>query len=254
MPRFTRESILEHLDECVKEPYCFFMDLQHGYFHTANSRLSLFADEERWAIVFEKSGFGNRSLHFELELNYFGNSLCNQERAGTNKQFVCNAKSFELSSIEDLEEIEDGFEQVSNTARRVKLRGKYVALPATSAGYAKWFPDWDEDELADRWVGFDELCRYLAIEYEDRCRATMQELRTCLPGDLPFLMHIDAWHHRYHSYFLNGQEGEFWGEKPSSYETFPLIADVLVSRDPRRFRPTLAPNTHWSMWPEAGRM
>ncbi len=42
------------------------------------------------------------------------------------------------------------------------------------------------------------------------------------------------------------------GDAPGGYETSPLIAEVLVSRDPSRFRPTLPPNNHWTNWPEAG--
>lgn len=37
------------------------MDLEHPYFYTANSRLSLFADDANRTIVFEKSGYANRA-------------------------------------------------------------------------------------------------------------------------------------------------------------------------------------------------
>jgi hypothetical protein len=40
--------------------------------------------------------------------------------------------------------------------------------------------------------------------------------------------------------------------RPSSYETFPLFAEVLVSGDPTRYRSTLTPTNHWSNRPEAG--
>ncbi|WP_442788369.1 DUF7003 family protein [Dactylosporangium sp. NBC_01737] len=39
---------------------------------------------------------------------------------------------------------------------------------------------------------------------------------------------------------------------PSETETYRLIADVLATGDPARYRPTLAPTTHWSHWPESG--
>src|SRR5262245_38181837 len=42
------------------------------------------------------------------------------------------------------------------------------------------------------------------------------------------------------------------GYVPSSYETNRLIAEVLETKDPSRFKPTLKPNNHWINWPEAG--
>jgi hypothetical protein len=251
MARLKRKSIVEYLDNCVfGNPFCFFMDLRHGYFYTANSRLSLFGDGEEWAIVFEKSGYANRGVRIELELNYFGSTLRNLERAGFDGRYPCNAKYIELVSREDLNEIKLEFDVVSPAASRVKLRGGYVALPSGTAGYRKWFADWADD--FDGPIRFEDLGRYLAFEYEDPCRATMDELRTCLPDGLPFLMHIDAWHHRYYYFYENGRDRAILGDKPSSYETFPMIADVLASGDTSKYRPTLPPNNHWRNWPDAG--
>jgi hypothetical protein len=76
--RYAERDILDYLDNCVAyNPGCFFMDLEHGYSHTANSRLSLFADDTNRANVFEKSGYANRALDIELELNLFGSDLRN---------------------------------------------------------------------------------------------------------------------------------------------------------------------------------
>jgi hypothetical protein len=113
--------------------------------------------------------------------------------------------------------------------------------------YRKWIPD-----MRERQPRAKDRGRYLAFEHEATCRATMDELRMCLPDGLPLVMQIDSWHHREYMLYENGPERRIIGDKPSSYETFPLIADVLVTGDPSRFRPTLAPNNHWSHWPEAG--
>jgi hypothetical protein len=61
-------------------------------------------------------------------------------------------------------------------------------------------------------------------------------------------MQIDEWHHRMYDNYHKGS----LGDKPSSYETFPLIAKVLVSGDPAHYQPTLPPTNHWRNWPEAG--
>lgn len=83
MAQFTREQVLDYLDNSVYYPGTLFMDLENGYCYTANSRLSLVADGKDRAIVFEKSGCPNRRLAIELELDYFGSSLRNLEAGGS---------------------------------------------------------------------------------------------------------------------------------------------------------------------------
>ena len=135
--RFTAKDVVDHLDKCIiDEPYCFFMHLQHGYFYTANSRLTLYADENRWAIVFEKNGYANRDSRIELELNFFGNCLRNLDRAGANDRYVCNAKSITLVDEDALSEIASDFEQVSPSATSVRLRGEPVRIPSTKEEFA----------------------------------------------------------------------------------------------------------------------
>ena len=69
------------------------------------------------------------------------------------------------------------------------------------------------------------------------------------PPDLPFLTHVDEWHHRqYNNYSADRAPN---GHRPSSYETFPLLAEVLVSGDPLPPHPP-ANATHRSNRPEAG--
>lgn len=68
MAKLTSESILNYLDTCVEASFFNFMELDHPYFHTANSRLSLFADQENWATVFERSAYSDGSWSLELEL------------------------------------------------------------------------------------------------------------------------------------------------------------------------------------------
>ncbi len=162
-------------------------------------------------------------------------------------QFNCNSKYFELVSPESLRGIEEDFEKVSPSATEVKLREAKVRLPSSVDGYLKWIPALDQGAAS-----FEDLGRYLAFEYEAACRATTDELRTCLPEGLPLLMRIDSWHHRHYSFYVNGPQREIIGEKPSSYETFQLIADVLANADPSLYQPTLPPTNHWGNWPDAG--
>lgn len=78
------------------------------------------------------------------------------------------------------------------------------------------------------------------------------EKRKHLPNGVPELMTIDQSHHRRWYCSHSPDHGGHRGDAPSSYETYRLIAEVLATRDPSRYKPTLKPNTHWSNWPEAG--
>jgi hypothetical protein len=48
---------------------------------------------------------------------------------------------------------------------------------------------------------------------------------------------------------------ELWeNNRPSSYETWQLIAKVIVTNDPKQYKPTLKPNTNWANWTDSGSM
>lgn len=249
--KYTAQDIIEYLD---KVPYTsfFFIDLEHPYFYTANSRLTLFADETRWAIVFEKSGYANRGFQIQLEVNYFGNCLENLESTGRAGSFF-NSHYITLVDHEELTRIEKGFEEIREDIEEVKVRDRYVKIPKTKQSYQKWIPNLITRNYPEE-VTFVDLGRYVAYEYEELCRATDEELRHCIPTDLPKIMMIDKWHHKSCPFWdeTGTQPGSSDGDPPSSYETYRLIADVLEKRDPTRFKPILKPNNHWINWPQAG--
>ena len=76
----------------------------------------------------------------------------------------------------------------------------------------------------DGLIDYQSLVRYLDEANPEIFRATEDELRMSIPIDLPFLMKIDEWHHK--SYYEYDESN-----KPSTYETFNLIADVLISKN-----------------------
>jgi Homeodomain-like domain len=271
--KYTAQDIIEYLDNLPYiTPYSF-VDLEHPYFYTANSRLTLFADETRWAIAFEKSGYTPRGFRIELHLNYFGNCLENltplpNSNEFYNSQFLTLIDGDELMRIEldednvteadkaapgireesyDENESLEFAESVRSSIQKVQLREQYVKIPNTKQGYVKWVPDIMIRDYPEE-IDFRDLARYLAYEYEELCRATDEELRSHIPHDLPKIMVIDEWHHKSYSIY----NGSVLGDPPSSYETYRLIAEVLETKDPSRFRPALSPNNHWINWPYAG--
>jgi hypothetical protein len=229
------------------------MDLEHGYFATANSRLTLLGDKRHWAIVFEKSGYANRASEIQLELNYFGSCLRNLEPGGAYHQFNYNSKYIPLVDVDSLNAIEAEFETVDISAETVLLRDQEVALPRSLEKYEKWVPGIRHRETDEK-PDFADLGRYLAFEYESLCRATYSEISQCLPDGLAVILQLDEWHHKSYSFYTNGPDHGVMGSPPSSYETFPMLAEVLVTKDVEKYRPTLKPNSHWRNWPGAGKL
>jgi hypothetical protein len=53
---------------------------------------------------------------------------------------------------------------------------------------------------------------------------------------------------------IDHNKEEWENNRPSSYETWQLIAKVLVTGDTSQYKPTLEPTSHWKNWPDAGTM
>jgi hypothetical protein len=248
--KYTAKDIIEYFDNLPYVVSYPFVDLEHPYFYTANSRLTLFADETRWAMAFEKSGYTPRGFRVELHLNYFGNCLEDLDPVPNSDEFY----NFQFLTLIDGPELRriglnkgESAENVGGRMNEVELRGQYVKIPTTKQGYVKWIPDIMTRDYPEE-IDYRDLARYLAYEYEELCRATDEELRSHIPNDLPKIMVIDEWRHKSYSVY----NGSVLGDLPSSYETYRLIAEVLETKDPSRFKPTLSPNNHWINWPYAG--
>jgi hypothetical protein len=252
MAGFTADDVLSFLERCLLEnPLWSFVNLEHPYVYTANSRLTLFADAERWAIVSEVSGYSGRAARFELTVTWLGNTLRDLPRGGANGRYTYNFGFFTLLEQRSLAEFSEKF--AAGTARLIDLplRGRMVQVPGTLEEFQKLVPD-ILTRAYPRGLQIRDLARYLAYAYPDLYRATDTEKRMHLPSDLPYLMMIDQWHHRSFAYYRNVAPARPIGDAPSSYETYCLIAEVLATRDSARYGPTLAANSHWSNWPNAG--
>ncbi len=256
---YTQQDILNELDRADQETYHFFIDLQHPYLYTAGSRLTLYADEERWAVVFEKSGYGNRSYCGQIELDYFGNCLQNLQSEIPGDPSTSNNKRVILIQEEDLRQIEEDFELVAQDKGEIPVRNSVLPIEQDLAKYLARQIKPQEYDNPKKLVDFPSLIRYLDEDNPSLFRATDEELSMCLPAGLPKIMQIDRWHHEV--YYVGKKmtsvgvfEDEPMGASPSSYETYRMIADVLVWRDPAKWAPTLPPNNDWRNWPDAGGM
>ena len=64
-----------------------------------------------------------------------------------------------------------------------------------------------------------------------------------MPPDLQEFLILEEWNHP------NVVEVT---ERPSGSQTFQQLAHALVTGDASGYKPSLAPNTHWSHWPDGG--
>ena len=236
---YTQKDILDYLESYDQETYHFFIDFEHPYFYTAGSWITLFADKDRWAIVFEKSGYSTGSDCGAIEFTYFGNCLLNLESGDPEDHSTSNMKVAILISDEDLRAIEEDYLLIDKNSSTIKVRDTLLPFEANNQ------------------INTYDLIRYLEAKKPALFKATDSELWQCLPSDLPKLMQIDNWNHQPYSKHKNmispsAYVIEKTGTKPSKNETYKLIADILVTKDTTKWKPTLPPNNDWKNWPRAG--
>ncbi|WP_462265818.1 DUF7003 family protein [Mucilaginibacter sp.] len=260
MPTYTEQQILKQLDLAFKGEiseyypegnkgdirYNFFIDLEHGYCVTAGSRLHLYADDLHWAIVFEKSGYWNRAGAAEIELDYFGNCIDYPVSRYPQNNYITNAKNIILIEPEDYEAVtnEDDFELISADASYITVRGRQVTLEKDINKYKQLSIVPIEYDNPDELIGYGDIIRYLHETNAGLISATEQEIKAHLPERLPKLMTINAFH------FESAYDKD---NLPGTQETYQLVAEVLVNKNPELWKPTMEANNHWSNW-ESGNL
>ena len=230
---YSASEILDQLDRCAGA--FTFPILDNAYVYPADTRMTLFRDAERWAIVIEVLGFNSHmggTGGIDDALYCFGN---------------CLRRPPGISPEDTLRPVREGdsgplFEEDGITVLRcatdLRIRGALVALPRRPEHYLERRILL---EMPPDVQGF-ELLRGLLPEHRDLLLATEGEIRARVPPDLPQILRLDEWCHP------DVSEGATPGEN----STFQALAKVLQTGDPTLYRPRRKPNTHWSRWPEGG--
>lgn len=242
---FLAKDILEILDRCA-ESFTFPM-LDNGYFYPAATRLSLFRSPQDWAMVIEVFGFSPRAVLPDINIHTFASRLGQRDtpdRYVTREAYERylennpnNQMRFAFPIAEGPWQDEQCSEFLPENASSVIVRGEPIEIPAQDAYSRKGIP---LQHLPK--VHVSELCRYLAEIAREKVLATAEERRgSVLPG-MEQILRLEEWHH----------PNLVIGERPSQIETFRQLASVLATGKTELYRPSEAPNTHWSNWPEAG--
>jgi hypothetical protein len=230
---YSASAILAQLNRCA-EAFTF-PTLDNAYVYPADTRMTLFRDEIRWAVVIEVLGFNSHmggTGGIDDALYCFGN--CLRRPPGISPEDTLRPVSDGASGplFED-----DGM-MVHRGATDLRIRGDLVPLPRDPKHYLRRHILL---EVPPHIQGF-ELLRGLLPEHRGRLLATDDELRARVPADLAQILRLDEWMHPDISE----------GDMPAESTTFQALAKVLETGDPTRYRPRRQPNTHWSRWPEGG--
>ena len=208
------DEVLAQLDQAAID--FVFPDLNHGYYYAVDARLRAFADSARWALVVEAVGYCPRGYNLIDVVHTFGNCLTSGAPGFENEDFHDR-----IDNMDDVEPMDDP--EMYAGAVPLVVRGHAIRVDAPKG-----------EELFSTF-------RRLVPAHRDLLFGDEAEVRRRLPADLPQLLQLEEWN-----------QPEMLEAPPSQSQTYQLIAVVLESLDPTRYRPTLAPNTHWSNWPDSG--
>lgn len=208
------DEVLAQLDQAAADFQ--FPDLNNGYYYAVDARLHALGDPARWALVVETVGYNPRAFNLIDVIHTFGNCLTSGAPGYEDEDFHGR-----IDNMDDVESTDDP-ETYLGTAPLV-VRGHAIRVGAPKG----------EDLFS--------TFRRLVPAHRDLLFGDDAEVRRRLPADLPQLLQLEEWN-----------QPDLFETPPSRSETYQLIAVVLESLDPARYRPTLAPNTHWSNWPDSG--
>ena len=231
---YTSEDILQQLDKCA-EDFTFPM-LDNGYVYPVDSRLSVYRDIKRWALLIEVVGFNYRGGgHNGIDncLHIFGNCL-DFEPGTNNSNFIYLTDDSEEGKTFD-EEYQDS---LNPDTKSMLLRGNKIPISVDPSFYQKRGIELEEPPKVKVW----EFLRGINGDYKELFLVTEDEIRERIPKDLPLILRLDEWFH-------NDLASR---EKPSENETFKMIAKVLETGSLKYYAPTNPPNNHWRNWPDGG--
>jgi hypothetical protein len=240
------DNILAILDKCC-DAFTFPM-LDNGYVFLAATRLSLYRSPLDWGMVIEVFGFSPRAGLPDTHIYTFASTLVNRDGVDQHRSkeayenFLASHPHNQSRFVHPIEagdwQDEDEGESVAEDATTVTVRGRKISVPDTD-DYVRSSVEPGDPPC----IQIFEFCRALAAMVRDDLLATVEERRASLPPDMTQILQLEEWNHP------NVVDED---ARPSGSETFQQLAKVLATGSTEHYRPTLAPNTHWSNWPDGG--
>ncbi len=175
--------------------------MNHGYYYAVDAQLHAFGDASRWALIVEAVGYNPRAVNLIDVVHTFGNCLTSGAPGYEDEDFH--------SRIDNMDEVES----------RDDPERYLGAAPMVVSGHAVRVDAPKGEELSATF-------RRLVPAHRDLLFGGSAEIRRRLPADVPQLLQLEAWN-----------QPDLFETPPSQSETCQLIAVVLESLDPARYRP-----------------
>jgi hypothetical protein len=206
-----------------------FPDLNHSMHQPLDSRLYVYRDDRRWAVVIETVSYYHSTPNVVNSLHPYGDCLPDLGAEGYLDEPGFGHQIW-FNRLDNMDYDGSVFLDTS-ASQRWRYRGD---VPFVVRGHSlPGLPAAGED--------FITVLRRVVPAHRELFLSDEAERRSRIPFSLPQIMRLDEWNHP-----------DLARERPSDNETFRLIADVITTGDTSRYRPTQPPTTHWSHWPEAG--
>lgn len=271
MSKFSPQAILEDLDESIfRSSATFFPAMHEPDCPLIGAKIRLFADKNRWAIVFERFGYQLRQRNYLGQLTFFGNCLKGlylHNGEASNQSYFFPVDLAEIQSLEKEGELDP-------EARIMKVRDQKVPVTTDPVVYRRY--EIPEDNRGGGASFLRQGRLWFAQGFGPVFCASENEIRAHLPVDLPELTTISSFHFQpyyrlqrrsittkdmdenWAKFMGNSLSDEgstaqkeseaFAGTRPSSTELWFLVAEILAYRQPERYRPVMEPNQHWKNW------
>jgi hypothetical protein len=231
-----RGEILQTLDEATCHG-----DLRTGHFDAflpIDARLSVYRDEQHWAILVETVVFnqGIQGGHWcACDMFYcYGDDL--PQRPGLHSANLYFTSDGPSGPLYDPDEIMG--HRICSSAQDMRIRNTIVPITTDPVAYAAAAIDLSDPPH----ILGHEMLRLISPRYRRLMFGTEIEICERIGSCMPLLLRLNEWR----------DIDIYKQERPSDIETYQLLADVIVHRDPSLYRPTMSPNTHWRNWPNAG--
>lgn len=288
----TEDQILAKLDDYKLGYYCQFIDLGHVNSYLIDSRLNIFIGEsDNWAIVSERLGFNPRAGGIMLDICYFGNCLTNLEHyngqdtnnytvypiewsdfndtadsevlkpdakfwniRGNQIELTHNKQDYINAGVE-IKEYEPGDISLEEVGRLLITKHRNLFRATDEELYKSLPKELKKIFVIDEWYhrDFNEI---IQPEISDKhLRTTYEFNKNLVGGEYPFDYETFASMFRQQEKSTGEyNQNQYQDNRPSSYETWQLVAKVIATGDTTLYKPTLKPNTHWTNWPDSGSM
>jgi hypothetical protein len=289
--KLDEKSVLDLIDNSDDGFYCHFISLGDAYSFLIDSRLNIFRDNEgNWAIAAERLGYNPRSGGILLTVNYFGNCLQNLEVYNnrlsngiyidifdssfeetitgeslntTATKWIVRSKEIPLSH--DKKEYENAGIKLSEfgpneirveEAARLAILKFHANFRAKDEELYRCLPkNLTKTLVLDEWYHKDYfISNNLRSEHltDDDIKETYESAKNELnKRGIDFQTFKNSMLTQKIQQDKSNKE-MFDNNRPSTYETWKMIAKVIVTGEVKHYRPKLKPNSHWSNHLDSG--